>query len=292
VSRCDPSVTPYTKAGSSGGGTCDITQFKHAMNTIDFGRIAMREGWLGDIADFAKFAFLRRLAQDDLRLGLLWYLTTHAGAKPPKRGYLKRPGLYRTLDPGLFDSLQQLHHASRTQPPTLRAFETSDILPKGTAFYSHVLSTTDLNLGTRLSARKDWFDRGQRLVSSCDLVFLDPDTGLLPPKDKLENDYAEEYASVDEVALLRRKGHSVACVQFGRPGNLEPKQPILARQRLGLLRDALADAGLPRPWGLWWPVPPKFALLMAPATDHEDRLNVRRDMLINDPAWDARVELL
>ena len=35
----------------------------------------MRQCWVRDIADFAKYGLLKRLAGPELRLGIFWYVT-------------------------------------------------------------------------------------------------------------------------------------------------------------------------------------------------------------------------
>ena len=71
----------------------------------------MRHNWVRDIADFAKYGLLKRLAGADLRLGVFWYLTTHADPNKPLVSYLSKPDEYRPCDDGLFDTLCRLHNA-------------------------------------------------------------------------------------------------------------------------------------------------------------------------------------
>ena len=101
------------------------------------------------------------------------------------------------------------------------------------------------------------------MTRDCDLIFLDPDTGL-PPGRRAENVGGEEYALLDEVLSLSRRDQSVVCVQFGGPGNFE-REPEIARQRLAALSAALKAEGFPEPWGLWWRAGHKVGFLVAPA---------------------------
>ena len=64
----------------------------------------MRHNWVRDIADFAKYGLLKRLAGSDLKLGVFWYLTTHADPNKPLVGYLSKPDEYRPCDGALFDT--------------------------------------------------------------------------------------------------------------------------------------------------------------------------------------------
>jgi hypothetical protein len=60
----------------------------------------VRHNWVRDIADFAKYGVLKRLAGADLRLGVFWYLTMHADPNEPLVTYLSKPDAYRPCDDG------------------------------------------------------------------------------------------------------------------------------------------------------------------------------------------------
>ncbi len=247
----------------------------------------MRHNWVRDIADFAKYGLLKRLAGDDLRLGVFWYLTTHADANLPLLSYLSRPGGYRACDAALFDTLRRLHNEKGNEL-TLEDIERSNVLPGNTAFYSRPLATTTMERASRRTARDRWFQDGCALTSECDLIFLDPDTGVLPAGRKAENTGGEEYALLEEVISLSHRGQSVVCVQFGAPGNFE-REPRIARRRLGALSAALKAEGFPEPWGLWWRDGHRVGLLVAPSATHADSLRLRRNGILIDPAWQGKV---
>jgi hypothetical protein len=250
----------------------------------------MRHPWACDIADFAKYGLLKQLAGSDLRVGVLWYLTNHAVSKPPLLAYLSRPNKYRDYDSALFDALRRLR-ADKGADLTLADIEQGDVLPSNTIFHAAPLSTRAVDQSLRLAARERWFEGGCAATRECDLVFLDPDTGILPTGRKPENVGGDEFATVEEVVSLVRRGQSVVCVQFGRPGNLEP-EPELARQRLAALNDALTANGLPAPWGLWWRDTHKVALIIASSTKHADSLLARTEQILASRHWSASVSAL
>src|SRR5262249_17912797 len=152
--------------------------------------------------------------------GVFWYLTTHADSNRPLVSYLSRPDRYRACDSALFDSLRRLH-LEKGDSVTLEDIERSTVLPGNTVFYGRPLSTTAIDRAGRRIARDAWFEEGSAVTRNCDLIFLDPDTGLLPPGRRAENVGGEEYALLEEVLSLCRRGQSVVCVQFGAPGNFE-----------------------------------------------------------------------
>jgi len=247
----------------------------------------VRDNWARDIADFAKYGLLKRLAGTDLRLGVFWYLTSHADRNAPLVSYLSRPDGYRSCDDSLFDTLRRIHN-EKGDFVTLGDIERGKVLPDNTVFYAAPLSTTALGRTARHAARQRWFDSGCELTHDCDLIFLDPDTGLLPTDRKAENADGEEYATLDEITALCRRNQSVVCVQFGRPGNFE-REPVLARQRLAALSAALTAEGSPKPWGLWWRDGHKVALLIAPSARNAAALRARTDEILVDAAWSRKV---
>jgi hypothetical protein len=250
----------------------------------------VRHCWVRDIADFAKYGLLKRLAGDDLRLGVFWYLTTHAAANSPLVGYLSRPDRYRACDAALFDTLRRLH-LEKGDNLTLDDIERAKVVAGNAVFYGRPLSTTAIDRKGRRTVRDQWFQDGCVLTRDCNLIFLDPDTGLLPPGRKVENAGGEEYATHEEIIALCQRGQSVVAVQFGSPGNFE-RDPEIARARLAALGAALNTNGFPEPWGLWWRDGHKVGLIVAPSAAHPDALRLRREELLADPAWDGKLSLL
>ena len=84
-----------------------------------------------------------------------------------------------------------------------------------------------LDRPVRLEHRRRWFQDGLDLTTDCDVIFLDPDTGFLPPRRRIENSAGEEYATLDEILALCSRGQSVVTVQFGAPQNFE-SEPVKA----------------------------------------------------------------
>lgn len=250
----------------------------------------MRQCWAADIADFAKYGLLKRLAGADLRLGVLWYLTIHAAPNKVLVSYLSRPDEYQPCDRALFDTLRRLHNTKRDDL-TIDDIERGGVLPDTTVFYTAPLATSALDRAARLKNRKRWFQDGLGLTADCDVIFLDPDTGLLPPGRKIENSGGEEYATLDEILALCNRGQSVVSVQFGAPQNFE-REPVKARERLAMLGAAVAAQGLPEPFGLWWRDSHKVGLLVSPCDRHADLLRGRRDAILADGGWSNKIVAL
>ena len=133
----------------------------------------MRDQFVGDIGDFAKYGLLRALVRDGgaARLGVVWYAnrddpgSSHGG----EITYLnKGVGFYYQCDPELYSSLDAIVHSGRRR---ISAVEESGLLGKDTPFWS------ELTPGSR-PQRAIWLAGALQRVEGCDLVFLDPDNGI------------------------------------------------------------------------------------------------------------------
>ena len=248
----------------------------------------MRNSWVRDIADFAKYGILKRLVGDDLRLGVVWYLTAHASGRSPLVAYLRRRADYAPCDPVLFDALYALN-AERGDRAVVGDVEQRGILFWNTIFFANPLATAALAPAERGGARGRWFSDATKTVRDSDVVFLDPDTGLIGLSSRTAK--RDEYALIDEVKRTVDSGRSVVCVQFGRPGNLE-KQPSLARARMKALADVLVASGHPKPFGLWWRDTHKVGFIIAPSKNHAATLRERAASTLAHPAWRSRLSEL
>ncbi len=139
----------------------------------------MRDRYVGDIGDFAKYGLLRAIGKGK-RLGVAWYLCADPEVDNSGDGrhtaYLQRPDEWRHLDPDLFDTLKNLIIEKRR---SVAEIEKSGIL--GSAdFADEPVDVTQIAVRERKSWRRAWFERVQNALSACDLVFSDPDNGLYP----------------------------------------------------------------------------------------------------------------
>lgn len=139
----------------------------------------MRDRYVGDIGDFAKYGLLRAIGKGK-RLGVAWYLCVDSDA--PKSGdgrhiaYLQRPDEWRHLDHDLFDRLKILIDEQRR---SVKEIEKSGILGNA-KFADEPVDATQIAVRERKCWRRAWFERVQNALSDCDVVFADPDNGLYP----------------------------------------------------------------------------------------------------------------
>ena len=136
----------------------------------------MQDRYVGDVGDFVKYGLLRAICGAK-RLGVAWYLHPNAGPVGDGRhtAYLRDPDEWRHLDPALFDTLRGLLPDRRS----VANIQQSGILGDA-VFAADVLAVDEVKISDRDRWRGQWFDRIQRQLAACALVFADPDNGLVP----------------------------------------------------------------------------------------------------------------
>lgn len=178
----------------------------------------MRNNFVNDIGDYAKYALLRALcasSQPGMRLGVIWYLTEHVERNNDgrKRAHLVTTG-WEDLDPDLLARMRQIEDIVTSQDQlNVSLIEAAGILPRSTAYFSEPLPPALGTARERAAQRADWFDRARKAVADCDLVFLDPDNGLEVRSVPVTSPLSGKYATVAEVAALLQTGAAVVLYQ-------------------------------------------------------------------------------
>ena len=94
----------------------------------------MRHNFVNDIGDYAKYALLRAVCavgEGTVRLGVIWYLTSHVENNNDgrKRAHLLTPG-WEDLDPDLLARMRRIEAALQGQDQlNVSLIEASGILP-------------------------------------------------------------------------------------------------------------------------------------------------------------------
>jgi len=135
----------------------------------------MQNRYTGDIGDFAKYGLLRALGVGH-RLGIAWYLYPDEShnADGKHTAYLNRPDKWRDLDPDLFDGLRSVVDSNRRNVDQI---EVSGLLAN--ANFSSIPLAFEGSHVSRATKRANWFKNVLLDLSDCDIVFADPDNGLL-----------------------------------------------------------------------------------------------------------------
>ena len=160
----------------------------------------MQDKFVGDICDFAKFGLLRRLCVRKfasplapLRLGVVWYFVKGKPAQS-RPSYLDRRDEFRACDSELFDALENIADGNRA----VSALEKPGLIfPRGTNFFR-----CPVPVG---AGRGKWLESALCKVKSAHVIFLDPDTGIIPESEGPSN----EHAYWGEAARFWKRGYSL-----------------------------------------------------------------------------------
>lgn len=163
----------------------------------------MQDRYAGDVGDFGKLGMLRCIENSGLSVGINWYLVGDESHNNDGKhiGYLKNVK-YRGCDDELLVSLSgMLEQKSRS------VLEIEMLSLLDTQKYYH-----ERMIGPRSQAeitRNEWHQNGLLTMSGCDLVFLDPDNGLLPKSVSRGSNKSIKYVLPEEIIDYYENGHSV-----------------------------------------------------------------------------------
>lgn len=238
----------------------------------------MRNEYVADIADFAKYSLLRALCgvtvkdeknKDDkkeLTLGVVWYLVSDSG-EPRRTDYLKMEYLNRD-EICLSDTelASKLRHIVLNEGRTVKDIRRDCVLPSAIAFYEKSLSGNE---------RRQWVEEAAAMTADCDVVFLDPDVGL--PDIPLEEAQADtkrgpQHAYFDELELYLRRRQSLVVYQ--NP-NFKGTVPQQITRHLGRLNQLVSTSGYGRPFCARFRRRVTRLFLVVPAREHATLLRQR-----------------
>jgi hypothetical protein len=174
----------------------------------------MKDQYVGDIGDFAKFSFLHEIAShaefNKTRIGVLWYLTPNEDNPKNNDGrhidYLDKEGLRRYSDK-VFDKLKKIVKSDQRK---VSALETARLLPKNTTYFNEPLSYGKESIaGVRLQQRDDWFNKSLSKIGKADIVFFDPDNGIEVKSVKISGLRANKYCYYKEIDEYFSRGKSL-----------------------------------------------------------------------------------
>ncbi len=159
----------------------------------------MQDRYAGDIGDFVKLGLLRAL-MPGRRLGVAWYRFPDESHNSDGRhiSYLSRQARYSSLDPHLFDHLGKVVVDARTIASLLPVL--GDV-----AASDESLDVASVPPSLRRGWRRSWFSRVLETLRECDLVFADPDNGVVDDRDdrKGRSKFGKQIPVEEVVALAR-----------------------------------------------------------------------------------------
>lgn len=163
----------------------------------------MKNQYVADIGDFGKYSLLRAFAEAGIKVGINWYLTADDASNDGKfTDYLQNDDL-RWRAPDVFDKLKKI---AGIQGKSVKNIEESGIVP-GAVFYSDLLNPSGTP-SDREQERNAWFRESIDELENAELIYMDPDNGLLEDNDPSKRG-AEKYVLPDEVEQYYSAGHNV-----------------------------------------------------------------------------------
>jgi len=183
----------------------------------------MQDRYAGDVGDFGKYGLLRLLSglpgSETLSLGVVWCLVPcESHNKDGKHlGYLGKEQEYGKCYPPLLASLRQMFgpRASQGLERSIRAIESSDILPAGTRFFSECLVyRPTMSIIERGVLKDQWLARALDRTSNADIVFLDPDNGIECRSVSRGSLRAPKYVFWDDIAAFAEPNRRQSLVIY------------------------------------------------------------------------------
>ncbi len=138
----------------------------------------MQNRYTGDIGDYGKLGLLRQLEQAGLRIGVNWYLTPDEAGRNNDGKFIKYliDESFKTCDPQLWEALGEIVCSGTRE---IRSLQTAKILKA--AFYDAPMNFCATTSFERKKERYHWHQAALTPLSHCDVVFVDPDNGLMVP---------------------------------------------------------------------------------------------------------------
>ena len=172
----------------------------------------------------------------ELRLGVIWYLYPDVPKNQDNRlikylENLERNQIFRDCDPQLHYTLQNLVFSNTH---SVVAVNQAGILPDNTLPYNKRLFFNRGEPRPGQQNQEPWIEGASNAVANADIVYVDPDNGILSPGMERRDPYSPKHVRMDELtdfANSRRKS-LVIYHHLSRNSNLHRNQIHNLSQRL------------------------------------------------------------
>lgn len=163
----------------------------------------MQDRYAGDVGDFGKFGMLRCIEEQGLSVGVNWYLVGDESHNNDGKhiGYLG-DSKYRNCDDELLASFGNMLVQGRRSVADIEKLN----LLNTQKYYHERMIEPRKQPGT---TRNEWHQNGLNALTECDVVFLDPDNGMLPKSVSRGSDKSIKYVLPEEIMDYYNAGHSV-----------------------------------------------------------------------------------
>lgn len=164
----------------------------------------MQDRYVGDAGDFGKFGLLRKMSGAGLKIGVNWYRIhrpeKHGPGDGKHIGYLHKRA-FQGCDDVLLETLRRIVESGNR---SIAALEEAELIPQA-CYYPKILRPGS----TRTFSRQAWHQNAQKALADSDLIFCDPDNGLLVKSVPVTSAKSDKYVTEWELLDYYRAGKSV-----------------------------------------------------------------------------------
>ncbi len=163
----------------------------------------MQNRYAGDAGDFGKIGLSRSLAKSGLKVGINWYLVSDESHNDDGKhtGYLNDSKM-TGCDDELLGKLGCMVYSNQR---SILMLEGMCLIPNAVYYDEELLPP---QTGGAVF-RSQWHKNALKKLEDSDIVFLDPDNGLLPKSVSLGYRRSIKYIGEDEIVDYYLAGHSV-----------------------------------------------------------------------------------
>lgn len=163
----------------------------------------MQNRYAGDVGDFGKLGMLRFIANAGLKIGVNWFLSDRKEESFNNDGkytrYLEKSS-FQNCDDDLNKSLRNVVEGKRS----VAAIEGARPIPDA-HYYSVILRPGNVPS----FSRKMWYQDSLKVFADSDIVFCDPDNGLLVKSVSINSIKSDKYVTENELVIYYLSGKSV-----------------------------------------------------------------------------------
>ena len=182
---------------------CIIQNMYGLSSSEEKGENEMHDRYAGDIGDFGKFGILRKISDAGLRIGVNWYLTykpeEHVNEDGKHIGYLY-DNSFKGCDDELLISLNAITKGTRS----VEALECANLISNAIYYKETLKPGSDKNF-----IRTAWYKKSLETLDKSDLIYCDPDNGIIVKSVSMKSKKSDKYIVPDELASYYQAGKSI-----------------------------------------------------------------------------------
>ena len=163
----------------------------------------MQDRYAGDIGDYGKIGLLKMLQEHGLSVAVNWYRVDPLEVERKADGSFKQddgkyliPEDLKVCDRDLADSLVRI---SKSNNRSVEALEQENVI-SGAIFYHELMTVEN---------RDEWHKHAMEKLEGTDIVFVDPDNGMLVKSVGKKSARSVKYTFYEEVWDYFQRGQSV-----------------------------------------------------------------------------------